>query len=486
MACIMMGRMRCSLKLLRVIRALILLSIVVVGAESRGAEESSVPNFVIIVLDDASWNDFGAYGNPGVKTPIIDQLARDGMRFDSAFVATSSCSPSRASLLTARYPHNTGAQELESPLPGSAVIFPSLLRDAGYYTAAAGKWHLGDATRPKFDKIYRVSDSSGGGDWVKALADRPRDQPFMLWLAAIDPHRPWSGPPLHSPDEVVVPPFLADRPGTRNDLARYYDEISRADETIGKVLDELVKQGVEKETVVILLSDNGRPFPRSKTSLYDSGVKTPFIIRWPARMKAGAVNSNLISAIDIAPTILELAGIESPPEFQGKSFRKTLFDPSVSIRDYVIVERNAHGAFGFERGIRSRDFLYIQNLFPVRHPCYLRFRPDDATKDLMALMRKKALPSAQSQCFASPRPLEELYDIRSDPFSLHNLVSDLAHAGVLGKLRRELSAWSVATADAIDVTHCGARQQISCNDRPEVMQRKKRLAAILAGEAGTE
>jgi len=362
--------------------------------------------------------------------------------------------------MTGRYPHNTGAQELESPLPGSALIFPTALAEAGYYTAAAGKWHLGKPSIPKFEKLYPVRDDSGSADWVKALTERPRDRPFMLWLASTDPHREWTAPRIHRPDEVVVPPFLADRPGTRSEFARYYDEITRTDQMVGRVLDQLSKQGDAEDTVVVLLSDNGRPFPRSKTSLYDSGVKTPFIVRWPSGVKAGAINPNPISMIDLAPTILELAGIESPPDFQGRSFARTLFDPAVSIRDYVFLERNAHGMFGFERGVRSRDFLYVQNLYPTKLPCHMQFRTGATTKDLMDLARENALVPAQRQCFASPRPLEELFDTRSDPFSLHNLAGEPAQAHILAKMRQELATWSAETGDAIDVENCGDRLEI--------------------------
>jgi len=478
-----MGSVRRSSHPIRAIPALILLALVTAGPESRAAGTQTLPNFVVIVLDDAGWNDFGAYGNPGVRTPSIDRLAAEGMRFDNAFVTTSSCSPSRASLMTGRYPHNTGAQVLESPLPASAVVFPTALAKAGYYTAAAGKWHLGDPTKAKIEKLYPVTDNSGTADWVRALAERPRDRPFLLWLASTDPHREWTAPRRHRPEDVVVPPFLADRPRTRSELARYYDEIARADQVVGQVLDQLSEQGVAANTFVVLLSDNGSPFPRCKTSLYDSGVKTPFIVRWPSRVKAGSINPNLISSIDLAPTILELAGIESPPEFEGRSFARTLFDPAVSIRDTVFLERNTHGLFGFERGVRSLDFLYIQNLFPTKLPCHLQYRTDDATKDLMDLVREKSLSPAQSQCFASPRPLEELYDTHSDPFSLRNLAGEPAHAQVLAKMRAVLATWSAETGDAIDLEHCGGRLEIPCADRPEVMRRKARLEAMLARQS---
>src|SRR5262249_55318503 len=170
------------------------------------------PNVVLIIADDMAWDDCGAYGNPRVKTPNIDRLAREGMRFDRAFVTVSSCSPSRSSIITGRYPHNTGAEQLHWPLPPEQVTFVEKLKVSGYWTAAAGKWHLGNAVKGRFDVIreanpagYQLAAGKAGtsamtaggaaaaqagcDQWVAVLRDRPRDKPFFLWLASLDPHR---------------------------------------------------------------------------------------------------------------------------------------------------------------------------------------------------------------------------------------------------------------------------------------------------------
>src|SRR5262249_8058815 len=214
-----------------------------------------------------------------------DRLAREGMRFDRAFVTASSCSPSRSSVLTGRYPHNTGAEELHWPLPPGQVTFVEKLRTSGYWTAAAGKWHLGNAVKARFD-VGREPNPSGfqlgtgtgvragmtaGGSgaaqsgcdqWVPILRARPRDKPFFLWLASLDPHRdyqPGAIPEPHRPEDVIVPPYLPDRPEVRKDLALYYDEIGRLDHYVGEVLTELNRQGIADKTLVLFLSDNRRP-----------------------------------------------------------------------------------------------------------------------------------------------------------------------------------------------------------------------------------
>lgn len=410
------------------------------------------PNFIVIIADDVSWDDIGAYGHPHIRTPNIDRLARDGMRFDLAFLTCSSCSPSRSSIMTGRYPHSTGAAELHQPLPADQVVFAGLLKSAGYYTAAAGKWHLGNAAMSNFDKVVGGSPS-GCEHWVETLRARPRGQPFFLWLASLDAHRPYAKNTIAQPhrrDEIVVPAYLPDVPATRDDLALYYDEIARLDDYTGQVLRELEEQGVADNTFVLFLADNGRPFPRCKTTVYDSGVRTPWIVRWPKQVKAGTVCENLVSSVDIAPTIVELAGVKPSPTFQGSSFAPLLADPAAAIRDHIVAEHNWHDYQAHERGVRTKQFLYIRNAFPeltgsppadaVRSPTYAAMQHLEAAGKL---------PEIQRGCFIAPRPVEELYDLRSDPDSLHNLADDEQYREPLGELRQTLNDWIKQTDDRV-------------------------------------
>jgi len=282
------------------------------------------PNIILFIADDQAWNDCGAYGHPHIRTPNQDRLAREGMRFDAAFLTCSSCSPSRSSIITGRYPHNTGAHQLHLPLPKEQITFVELLKKSGYWTAQAGKWHLGNFVKDRFDQLNEGGGPSGCENWIPALRSRPKDKPFFLWLASFDPHRPYSPntiPRPHKPEDVIVPPYLPDVPETRHDLAMYYDEITRMDGYMGQVLDELDKEGLADNTLVLFLSDNGRPFPRCKTTIYDSGIKTPFIVRWPGHIKPGSSCPNLVSSIDIAPTFLAAANLTPRPPVQGRSRR---------------------------------------------------------------------------------------------------------------------------------------------------------------------
>lgn len=413
------------------------------------------PNIVVFIADDMAWDDCGAYGHPSIRTPNINRLAREGMRFDQAWLTASSCSPSRASILTGRYPHSTGCGELHLPWPEDAVLMTTPLREAGYWAASVGKWHpWGEAGTRQFDLVDEGGRPSGCGKWLEVLKSRPPEKPFFLWLAATDPHRPYFPnmfDPPHSADDVVVPPYLPDTPEVREDLAWYYDEIARMDSYIGQVLGELEAQGVLNHTFVLFLSDNGRPFPRDKTSVYDSGVKTPFIVRYPPLAQAGSHTASLASAVDIAPTVLELAGLDPLPTFQGKSLVPILRDPAVVVRTYAFAEHNWHDLAGCERAVRSERFNYIRN-----------YRPDlpgtpaaDAGKGptwraMQKLHEAGKLPPHQSTCFATPRPGEELYDTHKDPFALNNLAGNPEYEPVLRQMRAALEEWQRETKDIID------------------------------------
>ncbi len=450
-----------------------------IQAQEAADGEPARPNLILIIADDMAWNDCGAYGHPTIRTPNIDRLAHEGMRFDQAFLTCSSCSPSRSSLITGRYPHGTDAEELHWPLPAEQVTFVEKLKDFGYWTAAAGKWHLGNAVKDRFNEVREANprgfqlptgdEAKAGPDagqlafegegaaqagcdqWVSVLQDRPKDQPFFLWLAALDPHRdyqPKTIPDPHTPEDAVVPPYLPDVPEVRKDLAMYYDEISRLDHFVGDVLAELDRQKIADNTVVVFMSDNGRPFPRCKTTVYDSGIKTPLIVRWPKHIAPGRTCESLVSSVDIGPTLLDLAG--SPPlkTARGRSFAALLQNPLKSFREYVFAEHNWHDYAAHKRAVRTERFKYIRNydnaltLSPpadaVRSPTFQAMR---------RLRDAGALTPDQSACFVQPRPAEELYDTERDPYELHNLAHDPEFAMVRDDLRAVLADWEKKTDD---------------------------------------
>ncbi len=413
-------------------------------------KQNKQPNFIVFIADDAAWNDCGPYGNLNIKTPNINQLGEEGLVFDNAFLTTSSCSPSRCSILTGRYPHSTGAPELHMPLPHDQLLFAGELQKAGYYTAIAGKYHIGDP-RIEFDSIYS-GGPSGCENWMRALQNRKKDKPFFLWLAAIDPHRNYQPNTIAEPhrwDDVTVPPFLPDNDSTRKDLALYYDEISRMDDYIGQVMNELKNQGIDDNTLVIYMTDNGRPFPRCKTRLYDSGIKTPFIVRWPLKLEKGRTEA-LISSIDIAPTFCELAGAVIPESFQGISFVPVLNNYQTKTREYMAAEHNWHDYQAFERAVRNHQYLYIRNWFPE----FNASPPADAVRsityqEMINLHRNDAQNENQLDCFVVPRAVEELYDVVNDPYQLNNLVMDEKYSKELSDMRKLQELWQTEFNDTV-------------------------------------
>lgn len=411
-----------------------------IGAESR-------PNILVFIADDMGVEDCGAYGHAKIRTPTLDRLAAEGMRFDQAFLTCSSCSPSRASILTGRYPHNTGAHQLHLPLPASQLLVSEVLRDAGYYTAAVGKWHLGNAAKPKFDEVREGKVDQ----MVPALRDRPRDQPFFGWFAFVDPHRPYQQNTIETPhtvEDVVVPPYLPDTKEVRDDLAMYYDEISRMDRQIGEVLEEVERQEIADDTLVVFLSDNGRPFPRCKTTVYDSGIQTPFIVRWPGHVKPGTATDALVSSVDLAATVCEVAGVEAPSSFQGRSFAAVFGDPAAEHREFVFAEHNWHDYEARERAVRTTRLKYIRNFYnelPGTPPADAVRSP---TYEVMKHFQEQGkLDGAQKGPFVVPRPAEELYDLENDSFELTNLAEDATFASELQTLRKVLQEWQVETKD---------------------------------------
>lgn len=413
------------------------------------------PNIIFIISDDISIDDIGAYGNAKVKTPNLNYLAANGLRFNNLFVTASSCSPSRTSIVTGRYPHNTGAAELHTPLPKHLVYFPELLKKAGYHTVLAGKWHEGKETARAYDTVIAGEAQNGPGgeeQWLNILHNRPRGKPFFFWFSPFDAHRTWSADHFlitHDPaTEVEVPGTLLDDDSTRRDLASYYNEIGRLDYYIGKLFGELKNEGIAENTIIVFIADNARPFPGSKTRVNDRGLKTPFIWYWPAGIpKPGKVDA-LVSAIDIAPTFLQLAGVQSAPSIQGVSFAKLLKDNDAGFRNYIFGEHNWHDYEAYERSVRTKDYLYIYNA----RPAFENSGPIDANqspsaRSLKAARKHKTLTALQEDAFVKPGPSEMLYDIKSDSVQVHNLAHDPLFSQKLNELRKVLAQWQQETGD---------------------------------------
>ncbi|MDP1591150.1 MAG: sulfatase-like hydrolase/transferase, partial [Prosthecobacter sp.] len=256
--------------------------------------------------------------------------------------------------------------------------------------------------------------------------------------------------PKHRPQDITVPPFLADDAATRDDLASYHNEITRFDHFVGKVADTLAAEGILDHTLILILADNGRPFPRAKTRLHDSGMKTALVAHWPAGMaKRGSSSASLVSVIDIAPTFLEAAGVKAPPSFQGVSFMPLFQDPQAVTRRHAFSEHNWHDYEAHGRSVRSEGWLYIRN----QRPALAWQGPADSVRSpshdsLKALRDAQKLTPAQADVFQAPRATEELYLTANDPNQLQNLASEPAHSETKARLAALLDQWTAETGDA--------------------------------------
>jgi len=415
-----------------------------------GREEASpppFPNILLIFADDMGWNDLGAAGNAAIRTPNLDRLANEGALFEHAYTVTSSCSASRGALLTGRYPHSNGlislmewhkppfrelfpmraTRTLRHSMRRSETLMSQLFHELGYQTAIIGKWHVSveAPTSWGFDAKLRFSDRAYGGL-------RP---PFFLYFNPTHTHQPFRSSPdfPYDPASVVLPPYFVENAELRSDLANYYSAVSNMDHEIGQLLDWLDASGQAEDTIVVFASDNGPPYARAKATLYEWGVRTPLLIRYPRRIRAGTRVPALVSTLDILPTLLELLGRPIPERLQGTSLLPLIDDPLQPGRDAVFLESNYHVFYNPGRAVRSGHWKYIRN-FDRRAPFYTARE----SLGLTLLRHPLDLP---------PRPAEELYDLEEDPLEGTNLAGDPAYARDLHRMRTLLSDWMQATHD---------------------------------------
>ena len=311
------------------------------------------------------------------------------------------------------------------------------------------KTHIGPYAERQF-QWYSPKTAAALPEFLDAAGSRP----FFLWVGFHDPHRPYESgaiPNPHSPSAVLVPPYLADTPETRADLARYYDEIARMDGQIGLMLAELSRRNLSGNTLVVFFSDNGAPFPREKGTLYDAGTRTPLIFSWPGKIAAGSVyDRGLVSTVDLAPTLLDIAGAERPDSLQGTSLRQMLTQPGSFVgRDTVFSERNWHDCDEHQRAIRTDRFKLIRTEAYTELP--LCITADIGSSPSFHALRARAkagrLTAAQRRLFEVPRARLELYDLERDPWELRNVADELGYRGQVRELALALQAWMERSDD---------------------------------------
>jgi N-sulfoglucosamine sulfohydrolase len=460
-------------------------------------DKSAKPNILFCLADDWSWPHASIAGNKVINTPTFDRVAREGVLFANAFVTAPSCTPSRGSILTGQWHWRLeDGGNLWSTLPAKFPVYPDLLERAGYHVGHArkgwgpGRIEPGGRTRNPAGPRYK--------NFEQFLKARPKGRPFCFWFGSHDPHRSYkwrsgveSGMKLA---DVEVPPCLPDSEIVRTDICDYYWEIQRFDREVGQLLDMLRETGELNNTLVLISGDNGMPFPRCKSNLYDLGTNVPLAVSWPARVKGGRVVEDFISLADLAPTFLEAAGLKPTPDMTARSFLDILasdksgrVDPK---RDRVFTGKERHAyvrrdGLGYPtRAVRTHDFLYIYNFKPDRWPAGdsdtagfrdppVAYGDIDGSPSKTYMMEHRAEPqvtrtsqraysaeaaakagSAASQSSSKlfelafeKRPAEELYDLGKDAGQLNNVACDSGYAEVKNRLATILMAELIVTGD---------------------------------------
>jgi len=422
--------------------------------------KGSRPNILIILSDDHGILDSGCYGNKICRTPNIDRLAFGGLRFTQAFTVTAMCAPSRSTLYTGLYPHRHGAHRNHSRSRDNIKSLPHYLKPLGYRIGLAGKTHI----KPRNVYPFNYLDRENIEEFIK----QDRGKPFCLIYATHDPHTPFLKPQPgreHDHSKIQLPPYLADLPSTRALMDWYYTSVESLDTQVGEVMALLDKLKLRKSTLVIYTSDHGAGVPFSKWTLYDAGLKVPFIASWPGKIKAGVADA-MISFVDMLPTCIELAGGEAPKTIDGKSFLGILEGVSHSHHDVIF---GAHTTMGIIEGshypiraVRTRNYKYIRNFNPQGTFENLITRGMKKDPDLPGeYKRPSALwpywvaaakndpQIAQRVKLFRKRPAEELYDLRKDPYELNNLADDPAMKDVLHDLRTRLQKWMKQQGDIL-------------------------------------
>lgn len=424
------------------------------------------PNILFMIADDWSYPHASAYGDRVVKTPTFDKLAREGILFTNAHCAAPTCTASRGAILTGQAIHrlDEGAN-LYSPLPGKFQTFPDILEANGYFIGMSGKgWGPGP-----LEGTGRSRNPAGPEfpNFRTFLQKVPPDKPFCFWFGSHFPHRDYQpGIGLRSGmrlEDVSVPPFLPDIPEIRSDILDYYWEVQQFDQQCAAVLRNLELSGRAENTIVVITSDNGMPFPRSKANLYDTGTHMPLVISWPARIRSRRKVDCVVSQTDLAPTFLEAAGLRVPSDMTGQSLLSLLVDGRPLNREEVFIEKERHvncrqGNLGYPcRAVRTKEYLYIRNFCPERWPAgdpkmwvaVGDFGDIDTSPSKRVLLERRDDPKIKRffDLATAKRPAEELYDLKKDPWTVRNIADDPECSEVKKDLSHRLKTWMEKTED---------------------------------------
>ncbi len=405
------------------------------------------PNIVLIHCHDLG-DFFGCYPGNSAITPALDTLASQGAVLDNHFASAPQCSPSRASMMTGLAPHRHGLMGLQNRgvwnMDSSVPTLATLLRDLGYQTASFGTWHISTDLKShgidEWDETAICEEATA--TTLNFLRDRDSASPLFLLVGFFEPHREYTDrwDDLQDASGLRIPPYLPDIPETREEMSRFYGDLSRLDRCVGQILACLDEDGIRDDTILIFTTDHGIAMPLAKGTLYDPGIRIGAILRCPGRIDAGSHFSQLTSNVDMLPTIMEAvgAGTRTPADLDGISFWGALTGGDGLKRDTVLAEMTWHDFYEPMRAIRTARHKLIHN-FEVR----------DGLQVAADIRRSPIIPHMRWQLRDWKRPELELYDLESDPQERRNLAGDPSAADIEAGLNARLNQYLQSTDDPI-------------------------------------
>ena len=417
------------------------LIVIVLTALSCNRQSSNVendldkPNILWIVADDLG-TDLGCYGDSLIYTPNLDRFANEGVKYNNFYTVTAVCSPSRSTMITGMYPTSINCHQhrtrYKDSLPDDIYPFTKYFKEAGYFTSNGDFRNKNRAGKQDYN--FKADSIFDGTDW----SQRKPGQPFFSQIQVHYPHRAFSRDSLHPVDQkaVTLPPYYPNHWIARQDWVLYLETIQILDLEVGKILKRLDEEGLANSTIVFFFGDQGRCMMRAKQFMYDGGIHTPLIIRYPGEMHKGTVKDILVSNVDLAPATLALAGIKVPDNMQGVDF----LDPGITEREYVFSMRDRRDeTVDRIRAIRTKKFKYIRNFYPERP--YTQFNAYKKRQypvlTLMQVMHREGeLNTVQDRFMKDTRTAEELYDLTSDPWEIHSLAGDKNYSDTLQYFRQ--------------------------------------------------
>ncbi len=400
------------------------------------------PNIVVITAHDIG-RHLGCYGVPESATPNIDRFSAEGVRFSNFYSTAPQCSPARASLATGRFPHSNGVLGICSPVFGFDLgadekPLVSHLKQNGYNTARIGIVH--ETMHPErfpYDFVGNARDADACASEVTSYIETATS-PFYLQIGTRQAHRPFTDAP-HTENGVCIPPWLEDEPEAREELAGFQGSIHVFDTAVGRILDVLGHKGIAQNTLVIILSDHGIPFPRAKHSLYEPGCAVAALLRWPARRwNGGRVIDSLISGVDLLPTILRAVGLDVPTTVQGRSFHTLLDGDGYKERDAVYTEQNYNAWTDISRAVRTNRYKLIAN-----------FTPGRGFSDSSQTWRPSTKVCFLENAIRTHHPPFELYDLETDPLETVNVAEASDYRATFAQMKKRLWNWMQQTQDPL-------------------------------------